>query len=177
MSSSLKMVGVFVDIGNLYYCIGKKFPNDHKLNYAEYLNFAVGDNAIYCAKAFGTELSNEAIKFKTCLKHVGFEPIYKSVRVNENPKTGAKEFRKTSWNVGIAMEVVRHIDKLDIVVLGSSDAELAPLVDWIKQRGRECIVAACGIAKELKIAATNYKEIPETCLTQNAPATETAEPL
>lgn len=168
-----KIAGVFVDIGNLYYCISKKFPGKNKLNYGEYFDFAVGDCGRYCAKAFGTELANEAVKFKTCLKHFGYEPIYKSVRVNENPKTGTKEYRKTSWNVGIAIEVVKHIRKLDIVVLGSSDAELVPLADWIRDQGVECHVIACGISKELKLAATVYKEIPESCVT----SAEAAEPV
>lgn len=174
--SSLKMCGLFVDIGNLYYCIGKKFLTKNKLDYAQYMAFAAGDHAVYCAKAFGTEISSEAVKFKTCLRHYGWEPIYKSVRVNENPKTGAKEFRKTSWNVGIAMEVVRHIEKLDIVIIGSSDAELVPMVDWVRQQGRECVVVACGISKELKAAASSFLEITEQLLSDATP-TETTQQL
>lgn len=168
----MKMVGIFADIGNLFYCLKKKYPENNKLNYAAYLNYALGENTLYCAKAYGIEHDNEAAKFKTALRHANFEPIYKSSRVIETD--GKKDFRRTSWNVGLSMDVVRFIDKLNVVVLGSADPDLAALVEWVKQHGCDCVVVACGISKELKSVATSFKEIPDSCLhVANTPAEAT----
>ena len=171
---NLKTIGLFVDISNLYYCIGKKFPG-RKLNFSDYLAFATAPNVIYCAKAYGIEVNNEAAGFKTCLKYYGYDPIYKSPKIVE--VNGKTEYRKTSWNVGLSMDVVRCIDKLDVIIIGSSDPELASLVDWIKQHGRECVVVACGISKELKIVANSFKEITEELLKVGDAVTEAAQPL
>lgn len=170
MSNNLKMIGIFVDVSNLYYCIGKKFP-EKKLDYLAYLTLAQGENAIYRARAYGIELDKEASKFKTCLKHYGYEPIYKAPKIYENKETGEKHYRRMSWNVGITTDVVRLIDKLDIIILGSSDPELVPLVEWIKEKGRECLILACGISRELKAVANGYKEITEDYLKSDEPET------
>lgn len=163
-----KTVGVFVDISNFFYCVGKKFGG-RKLDYAKYLESAITpDDVLYRAIAYGTQIENEATKFITCLRHLGFEAKYKKPRVLQNNETGKQEFRRISWNVGIAMDVVRivGINKLDTVVLGSSDPELSHLVEWIKERGVRCEILACGISKELKDCADTWKEIGEEVLEQ-----------
>jgi uncharacterized LabA/DUF88 family protein len=156
--SNLKMIGLFADVSNLYYCISRRFPNQ-KLDYQKYLELAAGDDTVYRAFAYGIQLKDEATKFITCLKHYGFEAKYKNPRLSNQ-----KEYKRTSWNVGIGMDVVRIIDKLDVVVIGSADAELAPLVELIKERGRRCHILACGISKELKTVADQYTEINESIL-------------
>ena len=58
------------------------------------------------------------------------------------------------------MDIVRCLDKLDVVVIGSSSTELVPLVQYIVERGIKCHVVACGIPKELRAIATEFVEIP-----------------
>lgn len=171
-----KVVGVFADVSNLYYCIGKKFSG-RKLAYDKYLKQAVGTHELYRAFAYGAQLNDEAVNFITCLRHFGYDTKYKKPKqyvapsVAPNcPKCGEilpaekREIRKADWDVGIAMDVVRLIDRLDIVVIGSADGDLSPLVEWIKEKGRRCVVLACGISRDLKNVADHWTEIDEPLL-------------
>ena len=155
------VIGLFADVSNLYYCVKKRFK-DRKLDYSKFHDAVQNEQTMYRAYAYGLQVNNEAVKFITCLKHLGFDPRYRTPRTFE--KDGKIEIKKTSWNVGIAMDVVRIIDKLDIVILGSSDADLAPLVCWIKERGVRCEIFACGISKELRDVADKWTEIEENLL-------------
>lgn len=159
----MKTIGIFADVSNLYYCVGKKFPT-RKLNYSKYQEVAIADNVLYRAFAYGLQLKDEAEKFITCLKHFGFETKYKQPKIIL--KNEKQEVKRTSWNVGLAMDVVRIVsnNKLDIVILGSADPELVPLVEWIREHGTKCIVIACGISKELKEVSDQWIEIDETLL-------------
>lgn len=159
----MKLSGVFVDIGNLFYCIGKRFPR-RKLNYPEYLRQVTGENAVYRAIAYGIQLNDNSIKFQTALKKSGFEVKYKEPRYTINKETNAREIKRTSWNVGLTTDIVRIVDKLDTVIIGSSDYDLVPLVEWIKEKGRVCVVCACGIPKELRAVANQSIEITEDML-------------
>jgi uncharacterized LabA/DUF88 family protein len=156
-----KRVGLFADITNLYHSVGKRFSG-RKLDYKKYIDKATGSDEIYRAFAYGTQINAEAVSFISCLRHFGYDPKYK------RPKyIGQKESidgRKSDWYIGMAMDVVRLIDRLDIVIIGSSDPDLVPLIQWIKEKGVRCIIMACGISKELKDIADYYIEINETLL-------------
>jgi uncharacterized LabA/DUF88 family protein len=157
------VVGLFVDVGDLYFCTGKRF-NKRKMDYRKYLELACGDSSIFTANAYGIQEVERAQSFITSLKHYGFTPIYKDPRYTlGKDESGAdvKTIKYSSWHVGITMDVVRSIDKLDVVILGSANIELLPLVQWIGERGRKCHIVACGISKELRKAATHFVEIPE----------------
>jgi len=155
-----KRIGVFVDVSNLYYCISKKFDK-RKLDYRKYMKFIQDFGSISHAIAYGAQLKNEAVGFIHCLKQIGFEPKYKSPKDYHN-KDNFK--RKADWDVGIAIDVVRMIDHLDMVILGTADGDLTPLVEWVKERGVEIVVLSCGISRELKDVANKYIEIPESML-------------
>jgi uncharacterized LabA/DUF88 family protein len=154
-------VGIFVDLANMYYCCSKKFGGK-KLDYKKYIDYiaeTIGD--IGRATAYGAQKSSEAKGFITCLKYIGFEVKYKQ------PQTitiGGKDIQRVDWNVGIALDVVRTLDRLDLVVLGSSDPNIVPLVEFIQERGLACAVISCGIHKELKRRATTWVEIDEAFL-------------
>jgi uncharacterized LabA/DUF88 family protein len=154
-----KRIGIFCDVSNLYYCIGKKFDK-RKLDYRKYLAFAKDLGDVQHAIAYGAQLQNEASAFIHCLKNFGFEPKYKSPKDYHN-KDNFK--RKADWDVGIAIDIVKMIDRLDLIILGTADGDLTPVVDWAKERGVDVIVLACGISRELK-DTTKYIEIPESML-------------
>lgn len=152
----MKTVGVYVDVSNLYYCVGKAFPGK-KVDYQKYLDAAAGENAIYKAKAFGIQNNPDHIKFVACLKHLGYDPKFKKF----DPKNN-----RINSNMLIAVELFRTIDKLDVVVLGSADANLADLIYWAKDRGVDVHILACGISHYLKEAANGFTEITEDLLEQ-----------
>lgn len=148
-----QVVGIFVDVANIYGSVGKQFAGK-KLNYRCYLEKCNSYGSIYRAIAYGLELGGEATNFKLALKKIGYETRYKYLT-----SVAPADVKKASWNVGLAMDVVRLLDKLDTVVIGSNDAALADLVSFVKERGRRCIVFGCMIQKELKEVCNQYIEI------------------
>jgi len=166
---SSKTVGVFVDVGNLYHCVSKKFDGA-KLNYKMYLDNVVSDgDIIYNATAYGVQVKDEAAKFIACLRHFGYEPKYRRPRIFQSQ--GRDQVRRIPWSVGISMDIVRIVssNKLDTVVLGSSEPEFVDLVNWVKERGVRCIVASCGIPKTIREAANDHIEITESYLESSNP--------
>lgn len=155
-----KRVLVLADVSNLYYCVGKRF-NGGKLNYQKLLRAAIGDNELYRAIAYGAEIEDEAANFKAALRSFGYEPKYKQPRVY--PIQG-REFRKADWDVGIAMDVVKMLDNVDIVVYCSADGDLAPSLEYVQFRGKQTHVLACGISRDLKDVCNKWTEIVEELL-------------
>lgn len=156
----MKRVGVFVDLSNLYYSLGNKTKNK-KLDYSKYLEFVRDFGEIVILNAYGAQMDNQAESFIRRLKDLGFNTYYK------NPKTYLNDMRikrKADWDVGIALDVYDSIDQLDIIILGTADGDMIPLVERLIKMGKEVIILAAAISKGLKDIATLTIEIPESFL-------------
>lgn len=147
---------LFADVHNLYYCTNKKF-NGKKLDYKFYLDFANEKIAeVTRAFAYGFQKETEAVNFITCLRKIGFDCNFKRPRVIGS---GENQFHKTDWNVGICVDVVKILDRVEAVIIGSSDPELVPLINYLKFRGIQTIIYSAMINKELKEVADRFYEI------------------
>jgi uncharacterized LabA/DUF88 family protein len=160
-----KRIGVFVDVSNLYYCLGKRY-NGKKLDYSKYLAYVKDLGEVQQAIAYGSQANGEASNFIHALKAIGFTTKYKETRQDK---------RRSSQDVDIAIDAVRMLGKLDMVLLGSANGDLAPLVTWCKEQGCDVVVLACGINRLLKESATKCIEIPESLLESKSEATQAAE--
>jgi uncharacterized LabA/DUF88 family protein len=155
-----KKIGVFCDVSNLYFCIGKKF-NHRKLDYQGYLSFIEDLGEVVLANAYGAQVDNEAVGFITALKKIGYTCKFKKPKEWIN---GDKIKRKADHDVNIAIDIVDAVDDFDIVVIGSADSDLAPVVRWVMNKGKKVVIFACGIAKELRNTATKSIEVIESQL-------------
>jgi len=153
-----KRIGVFVDVSNIYYCIGKKYEF-RKLDYRKYLEYVGGFGELTKVIAYGSQMTNEAAGFIHCLQKIGFQTKFKAVKIFEPDL-----HRKADWDVGIAMDIVSMVDRFDLIILGTADGDLEPLVDWVIRKGIDVVILACGISKDLKDRATQFIEIPESLL-------------
>jgi len=149
-------VGVFVDISNLYFTIKKKFGK--KLDYKKFLTVAKGDDELVCAMAYGAHEEGQADSFIAFLSSTGFITKFKAPRIIAN------NIKKADWDVGIVIDVIRFLNKLDIVVLGSGDGDFEPLVKYCQGKGARVHVWGVFIAKELRQCADMYHEIGEPLL-------------
>jgi uncharacterized LabA/DUF88 family protein len=148
----MKRIGLFVDIGNLWYHTNRAF--NKKVDYKKYIEYVERMGSIYRATAYGSQVNGNARGFITALKSMGYDTRYKE------PKTlNDGRFRYVDWTVGMAMDVVRVIDSLDVVVLGSASSELSELALWIKERGVSVTVLACEISQELRDVSNKCIEI------------------
>lgn len=161
-----KRIGIFVDVSNMYYCVKKKY-NKRKLNYQAFYDYVKDLGEIKSATAYGAQVKHEAQHFITCLKHIGFQTKYKMAKDYQNVD---KFKRKADWDVGIAVDIIESIlnNEHDMIVLGSADGDLAPVVEWCTENDIKVFILACGISRELKKTATTFIEIPESMLEDNS---------
>jgi len=148
----MKNVGIFVDVSNLYYCVAKKFEG-RKIDYEKYLNTLEDntpeDSGVTEYRAYGTKIEDEAKAFIRRLNALGFTT--KFIRTTKT--------RSTSLNVNITVDIIRSLNNLDIIVLGSSSREMIPLVNYLREQGKEVYILACGVCNELRNVCTKPLEI------------------
>lgn len=159
----MNTTAIFADISNLYYCIGRKFDS-RKLDYEKLIARAADFGKIQRAFAYGTQIGQEATTFIACLKKLGWATKYKQPRMSDTPGEERKVIKKADWDVGISMDVVRMAPRVQTIVICSSDPDLVPLVEWVKDQGVRCVILACGIPRELKDVADQYFEIDNELL-------------
>ncbi|HVY67558.1 MAG TPA: NYN domain-containing protein, partial [Patescibacteria group bacterium] len=122
-------VGVFVDVQNLYYSARNLYNARVKFN--EVLDSAVGGRRLiramaYCIKA---DMPEEHTFFEA-LEKSGFEVKMKDLQ------TFAGGHQKGDWDVGIAMDIIKLMNKLDVVVLCSGDGDFVPLLEYLQMTGQ-----------------------------------------
>jgi uncharacterized LabA/DUF88 family protein len=159
----VKSVGVFVNSSLLFYVVQSEFkrvvPNS-RIDYKAYLEQAIGEDRLYRAFAYGAQIENEAAGFIECLQRTGFETRY----VPAKQVNGKNHVLDTDRNMDLALDVIRILDRLDTVVIGSNDPNLIPLVKYLKERGLKVVIFAARIPRELARAANEVREITEMVL-------------
>jgi len=157
-----RRVGVFIDVQNMYYSARNIF--NRKVNFPMIVKQTVGDQQLVRAIAYtvATESGDESAFFEALEKN-GIDVIAKDLIEFDS---GAK---KGDWDVGIAIDIVRAIDMLDVVVLVSGDGDFAPLGDYVRGRGRIFHVASFreSTSSELLDIAdiyTNFSDAKDTFL-------------
>ncbi len=121
-------VGLFVDIQNLYYTARNVYNS--RVNFNAVMKDAVGDRPIVRAIAYGIKADMpEENTFFDALRKAGFEVKLKEL---QSFYGGAK---KGDWDVGIVMDIIKLIPKLDVVVLASGDGDYIPLLEYLEVLG------------------------------------------
>lgn len=130
-------VGVFVDIQNMYYSAKNLYGA--KVDFSKVLIDAVGGRKLIRAFAYviSADVGNEK-EFYTALEKIGFEIRSKDLQVFYG---GAK---KGDWDVGLCMDIVRLLPKIDVMVLVSGDGDYQDVVDYAKSQGVRSEVISFG---------------------------------
>ncbi|MBP7928121.1 NYN domain-containing protein [Patescibacteria group bacterium] len=130
-------VAVFVDVQNLYYSAKNLYSA--KVNFNKVLEQGVSDRHLVRAFAYVIKADVGAEKeFFEALTKIGFEVRTKDLQVFYG---GAK---KGDWDVGLCMDVVRLIPKIDAMVLVSGDGDYVDLLQYARSRGVRTEVIAFG---------------------------------
>lgn len=142
----MRNVGLFIDCVDQFYNINYVFKGN-KLSYAKYMEkvIEISKGEIFRAFAYGVQLEDEATSFIAALESIGYEPKYRQAKIFDN----RPDIRRTNWYVGMFADVVRLLERIDVAVIGSSDSELIPMLDYIKERGVKTIVLSCNIPNDI----------------------------
>jgi len=150
---------IFVDLISLFYNINYVYPQQ-KLDYKAYLDKLKEKYNIYRAIAYGASVSNEAQNFIRCLRGNGYETKYVLARKFKSKAV----IKYTDRTMDIAMDILRMIDRIDVVVIGSSNINLIPLLIYLKEKGIKVVIVACNIPREMKNSCDEWLEITDDLL-------------
>ncbi|MBI4049801.1 MAG: NYN domain-containing protein [Candidatus Doudnabacteria bacterium] len=128
MAKAEQRVGLFVDIQNLYYTARNVY--NARVNFNSVLKDAVGERPMVRAIAYGIKADMpEEQSFFDALRKAGFEVKLKDLQ------TFYGGTKKGDWDVGIVMDIIKLLPKLDVVVLASGDGDYIPLLEYLQIQG------------------------------------------
>ncbi len=167
-----KTIYVFIDASNLWQAQkakGKFFDYEKLPAYLK--SKFCGDNirvfyyTAYPADGTRSYSIDNKHKFFTFLKKgLGFAVIKKELkRIHIATENGDAIKEKGNMDVEIAIDALHHIDKYDIAVLFSGDADFLALVSYIKNRGKEIYIFSSknNISQELRTGGSGYFDVFE----------------
>ncbi len=147
-------VGVFVDVQNLYYSARNIYNS--RVNFSEVLKAAVGDRQLIRAIAYVVKADMpEEHTFFDALEKTGFEVKSKELQTFYGGN------QKGDWDVGITMDIIKLMHKLDVVVLCSGDGDFIPLLEYLQMSGQFVEVCAFGksTSGKVKDLADNFIDL------------------
>lgn len=127
-------VGLFVDTQNLYYTARENYGQH--VDYEQLMAVAARGRRLVQASAYVVEREGEstAFGFITKLSTLGYRVKRRKVRVHRSDNSG-RLVLEGDWDMGIAADLVRAWDRLDVVVLASGDGDFAPILQLAQERG------------------------------------------
>ncbi len=121
-------VAIFIDTQNLYH--SAKSNHRANVNYEELIKVGVHGRRLVRAFAYVIKsIENTEEKFFDALEDLGIEMRMKDLQIFH---TGAK---KADWDVGIAVDMIRLTEKVDVIVLGSGDGDFIEVIRYCQSRG------------------------------------------
>ena len=150
-------VAFFVDVQNLYYSARNIY--NARVNFSALLKEVVGVRKLVRATAYVIRAQMpEEQSFFEALGKAGYEVRAKDLQVFIS---GTK---KGDWDVGITMDAIRQMGKVDAVVLASGDGDYVPLLEYLKNFGVRVEVIAFGKSSSSKLieAADDFIDMDTT---------------
>ncbi len=157
-------VGIFVDVQNIFYAAK---PFNARLDFEKLLEFSVGKRRLIRAIAYVVQSPDvDQSNFISMLQQKSYEVKRKDLRQRSDGSA------KGDWDMGMAIDIVRFVDKLDVVVLVSGDGDFVPLVELVKTLGPrvEVISFTYNTARDLINSADEHIPIEEALLLRNSSA-------
>lgn len=147
---------ILVDVQNMFYSAKHQYGG--KINFDHLLEATSRRRKVVRAIAYVVQTPEiDQVKFKNLLYELGFEVRMKDLKVR------ADGTAKGDWDMGIAIDAISLVDKVDCVVLVSGDGDYVPLVEHLKARGCRVEVFSfqSNTAQELIESATEYFPMDE----------------
>ncbi len=161
-------VGIFVDVQNIFYAAK---PFNARLDFEKLLELSVGKRRLIRAIAYVVQSPDvDQSNFISMLQKKSYEVKRKDLRQRSDGSA------KGDWDMGMAIDIMRFVNKLDVVVLVSGDGDFVPLVELVKTLGPrvEVISFTYNTARDLINSADEHIPIEEALLLRNSAQAESA---
>ena len=134
-------VGLYVDTQNLYYAARDGYEGH--VDYQRMLAHALRGRRLAHATAYVVEREGEATAygFVTKLSALGYRVRRRKTRVHRADDEG-RVTMEGDWDMGIAADIVRAWEGLDVISLASGDGDFVPILEVAQQRGCRVEVVA-----------------------------------
>ncbi|NMB91352.1 NYN domain-containing protein [candidate division WWE3 bacterium] len=130
-------VAIFVDVQNMYYSAKNLYGA--KVDFGRVLASGVAGRKLVRAFAYVIKADVGAEKdFFGALQKIGYEVKEKDLQIFFG---GAK---KGDWDVGLCMDAVRMVPKIDVMILVSGDGDYTDLLEYARSQGVRTEVIAFG---------------------------------
>jgi uncharacterized LabA/DUF88 family protein len=156
-----RRVGIFVDVQNIFYA-SKQFNS--RLDFDKLLKIAVGPRRLIRALAYVVQSPDvDQSSFIAMLQQKSYEVRRKDLRQRSDGSA------KGDWDMGMAIDVMRFVNTLDVVVLVSGDGDFVSLVNLVKTIGPrvEVISFLHNTARDLIHSADKHIPIEDGLLLKN----------
>ncbi len=157
LSRPWQRVNVFIDTQNIYHSAKNLYGA--KVDFKRLIDILVGDRNLIQAIAYviRSEFTPKEIDFFEALINQGIKLRIKDLQIYPD---GSK---KADWDIGIAVDVIRFSNLVDVVILVTGDGDFLPLVEYLQNQGKQVEVA--GFSKttsvKLKESADFYYDLSE----------------
>ena len=149
-------VAVFIDVQNMYHSAKNLY--DRRVNFREILKTAVAGRQLIRAFAYvvRTEGGEEKTFFEA-LERLGIETREKDLQVFYGG------MKKAGWDVGIAVDAIRMANSVEVIVIVSGDGDFVPLVEYLRNQGKQVEVIAFGksASSKLRESADDFVDLCE----------------
>ncbi|RKX71771.1 NYN domain-containing protein [candidate division WOR-3 bacterium] len=152
-------IAVFVDSQNLYYSVKAIYGG--KVDYNKLLYKIRGDRILVKAISYVVHPPEGDVRpFVASLEKIGYEVRLKEIRIRGDGSA------KANWDMGIALDILGILDKVDTVVLVSGDGDFVPLLSYIRDKGKTVEVYSfeASTAYDLRETADRYVPLDESVI-------------
>jgi uncharacterized LabA/DUF88 family protein len=152
-------IALFVDSQNLYYSARMGYAA--KVNYEKLLRLITGNRNLIKAYAYIVQPPEGDVKpFATSLERIGYIVKTKDVRTRANGSA------KANWDMGIALDILGILDRVDTIVLASGDGDFVPLIDFVKAKNKRVEIFAFpdNTAYDLKEKADRFAPLGDNVI-------------
>lgn len=113
---------------------------------------------LYHGIAYGAYDKDESQNFIKVLDSLGLETKFQPVKVFQDGN------KKANYDIAMAIDAIRYMNRVDIVALVTADGDFKPLVEYLQSFGLYVAVFGINVSRDLKEAANYYFEIPESMM-------------
>lgn len=149
-------IAIFVDSQNLYYSARMGYAA--KVDYEKLLRLITGKRSLIKAYAYIVQPPDGDVKpFAVSLERIGYIVKIKDVRTRSDGSA------KANWDMGIALDILGMLDRVDTVVLASGDGDFMSLVEFIKSHNKRVEIFSFpdNTAYDLKEKADRFEPLDE----------------